>query len=128
MRDQKVWVMVIIFYSIYLVCNVLHVNWDVSYLTVDQGDVQYFIGVQLDGTERVQNAAAKDGAMLVCAYFTKNLHVCARYLIKYQESKEEQIKMPDICLAANMLSKEAFCCGCLQYLLAFSNIKILLNI
>jgi len=93
-----------------------------------KGDVQYFIGVQLDGTERVQNAAAKDGAMLVCAYFTKNLHVCARYLIKYQESKEEQIKMPDICLAANMLSKEAFCCGCLQYLLAFSNIKILLNI
>ena len=97
-------------------------------LVVDQGDVQYFIGVQLDGTERVQNAAAKDGAMLVCAYFTKNLHVCARYLIKYKESKEEQIKMPDICLAANMLSKEAFCCGCLQYLLAFSNIKILLNI
>ena len=97
-------------------------------LVVDQGDVQYFIGVQLDGTERVQNAAAKDGAMLVCAYFTKNLHVCASYLIKYQESKEEQIKMPDICLAANMLSKEAFCCGCLQYLLAFSNIKILLNI
>ena len=128
MRDQKVWVMVIIFYSIYLVCNVLHVIWDVSYLTVDQGDVQYFIGVQLDGTERVRDAAAKDGAMLVCAYFTKNLHVCARYLIKYQESKEEQIKMPDICLAANMLSKEAFCCGCLQYLLAFSNIKILLNI
>jgi len=30
-----------------------------------KGDVQYFIGVQLDGTERVQNAAAKDGAMLV---------------------------------------------------------------
>nr|AML79258.1 putative LOV domain-containing protein [Thyridolepis mitchelliana] len=30
-----------------------------------KGDVQYFIGVQLDGTERVQDAAAKDGAMLV---------------------------------------------------------------
>ena len=82
--------MVIILYSRYLVCNVLHVNWDVSYLTVDQGDVQYFIGVQLDGTERVRDAAAKDGAMLVCAYFTKNLHVCARYLIKYQERKEEE--------------------------------------
>jgi len=37
-----------------------------------KGDVQYFIGVQLDGTERVRDAAAKDGAMLVCAYFTKN--------------------------------------------------------
>ena len=35
---------------------------------VDQGDVQYFIGVQLDGTERVRDAAAKDGAMLVCFY------------------------------------------------------------
>nr|AML79371.1 putative LOV domain-containing protein [Neurachne muelleri] len=30
-----------------------------------KGDVQYFIGVQLDGTERVRDAAAKDGAMLV---------------------------------------------------------------
>ncbi|CAD6270894.1 unnamed protein product [Miscanthus lutarioriparius] len=29
------------------------------------GDVQYFIGVQLDGTERVRDAAAKYGAMLV---------------------------------------------------------------
>ncbi|CAD6258874.1 unnamed protein product [Miscanthus lutarioriparius] len=33
-----------------------------------KGDVQYFIGVQLDGTERVRDAAAKDGAMLVCFY------------------------------------------------------------
>jgi hypothetical protein len=46
--------------------------WDVSYLTVDQGDVQYFIGVQLDGTERVRDAAAKDGAILVCIYFTED--------------------------------------------------------
>ena len=38
-------------------------------MSVDQGDVQYFIGVQLDGTERVPDAAAKDGAMLVCNYF-----------------------------------------------------------
>ncbi|GJN07226.1 hypothetical protein PR202_ga25040 [Eleusine coracana subsp. coracana] len=30
-----------------------------------KGDVQYFIGVQLDGTERVPDIAAKDGAMLV---------------------------------------------------------------
>ncbi|KAL6640632.1 hypothetical protein ACP70R_021755 [Stipagrostis hirtigluma subsp. patula] len=30
-----------------------------------KGDVQYFIGVQLDGTERVPDAAAKDGAILV---------------------------------------------------------------
>ncbi|KAF0889857.1 hypothetical protein E2562_033246 [Oryza meyeriana var. granulata] len=30
-----------------------------------KGDVQYFIGVQLDGTERVQDDAAKDGVMLV---------------------------------------------------------------
>ncbi|CAM0152363.1 unnamed protein product [Urochloa decumbens] len=30
-----------------------------------KGDVQYFIGVQLDGTERVRDAAAKDGAVLV---------------------------------------------------------------
>ncbi|WVZ54998.1 hypothetical protein U9M48_005719 [Paspalum notatum var. saurae] len=30
-----------------------------------KGDVQYFIGVQLDGTERVRDAAVKDGAMLV---------------------------------------------------------------
>ncbi|CAD6270912.1 unnamed protein product [Miscanthus lutarioriparius] len=30
-----------------------------------EGDVQYFIGVQLDGTERVRDAATKDGAMLV---------------------------------------------------------------
>ncbi|XP_072150909.1 phototropin-1A isoform X1 [Setaria viridis] len=30
-----------------------------------KGDVQYFIGVQLDGTERVRDAAAKDGAMLI---------------------------------------------------------------
>ncbi|ONM41865.1 Nonphototropic hypocotyl 1 [Zea mays] len=30
-----------------------------------KGDVQYFIGVQLDGTERVREAAAKDGAILV---------------------------------------------------------------
>lgn len=38
---------------------------------MDQGDVQYFIGVQLDGTERVPDAAAKDGATLVCNYFTE---------------------------------------------------------
>jgi phototropin len=38
---------------------------------MDQGDVQYFIGVQLDGTERVPDAAAKDGAMLVCSYLLK---------------------------------------------------------
>nr|AML79618.1 putative LOV domain-containing protein [Neurachne munroi] len=30
-----------------------------------KGDVQYFIGVQLDGTERVRDTAAKDGAFLV---------------------------------------------------------------
>ncbi|KAF8671387.1 hypothetical protein HU200_050101 [Digitaria exilis] len=30
-----------------------------------KGDVQYLIGVQLDGTERARDAAAKDGAMLV---------------------------------------------------------------
>ncbi|CAN6373824.1 unnamed protein product [Urochloa humidicola] len=30
-----------------------------------KGDVQYFIGVQLDGTERVRDAAAKDGAVMV---------------------------------------------------------------
>ncbi|TVU01224.1 hypothetical protein EJB05_53326 [Eragrostis curvula] len=30
-----------------------------------KGDVQYFIGVQLDGTERVPDTAAKDGAILV---------------------------------------------------------------
>nr|CAB3462779.1 unnamed protein product [Digitaria exilis] len=30
-----------------------------------KGDVQYFIGVQLDGTERARDAAAKDGTMLV---------------------------------------------------------------
>nr|AML76905.1 putative LOV domain-containing protein [Eleusine coracana] len=30
-----------------------------------KGDVQYFIGVQLDGTERVPDVAAKDGAILV---------------------------------------------------------------
>ncbi|TVU00005.1 hypothetical protein EJB05_54582, partial [Eragrostis curvula] len=29
-----------------------------------KGDVQYFIGVQLDGTERVPDTAAKDGAIL----------------------------------------------------------------
>ncbi|CAN6325554.1 unnamed protein product, partial [Urochloa humidicola] len=29
------------------------------------GDVQYFIGVQLDGTERVRDASAKDGAVMV---------------------------------------------------------------
>jgi len=30
-----------------------------------KGEVQYFIGVQLDGTERVRDTAAKDGAMMV---------------------------------------------------------------
>ena len=42
--------------------------------------------------------------------------------------KEKKKKIPDICVAANMLSKEAFCSACLHYLLAFSNIKLLLNI
>uniref|UniRef100_A0A0A9B8Z1 Phot1 n=1 Tax=Arundo donax TaxID=35708 RepID=A0A0A9B8Z1_ARUDO len=37
-----------------------------------KGDVQYFIGVQLDGTERVPDAAAKDGSVLVCSYFTQD--------------------------------------------------------
>jgi hypothetical protein len=41
---------------------------------VDQGDVQYFIGVQLDGTEHVQDDAAKEGVVLVC--ILKN-HICA---------------------------------------------------
>ncbi|KAL6658180.1 hypothetical protein ACP70R_003766 [Stipagrostis hirtigluma subsp. patula] len=31
----------------------------------EKGDVQYFIGVQLDGTERVADATARDGAILV---------------------------------------------------------------
>ena len=46
---------------------------------VDQGDVQYFIGVQLDGTERVRDAAAKDGAMLVCFYLNGDQHIWAWY-------------------------------------------------
>uniref|UniRef100_A0A0E0BMJ5 LOV domain-containing protein n=2 Tax=Oryza glumipatula TaxID=40148 RepID=A0A0E0BMJ5_9ORYZ len=39
-----------------------------------KGDVQYFIGVQLDGTEHVQDDAAKEGVVLVC--ILKN-HICA---------------------------------------------------
>jgi hypothetical protein len=39
-------------------------------LTVDQGDVQYFIGVQLDGTEHVRDAAEREGVMLVRIHFT----------------------------------------------------------
>lgn len=38
---------------------------------MDQGDVQYFIGVQLDGTERARDDAAKEGAMLVCNFLLK---------------------------------------------------------
>lgn len=44
-----------------------------------KGDVQYFIGVQLDGTERARDDAAKEGAMLVKAT-ADNIDVAAKEL------------------------------------------------
>lgn len=69
---------------------------------VDQGDVQYFIGVQLDGTERVREAAAKDGAILVCFYLNGDQHICAIVLAITSTQKNEN-KMPDNFVMAAIL-------------------------